>query len=278
MQEKKNVQKRIALINDLSGFGRCSLAVELPVISAMGIQCCPLPTAILSNHTGYPVSFLDDYTERMTPYMEAWEQLGLRFSAVSTGFLGSEKQIELVLHFFDRFAEADTVLIVDPVMGDHGKAYSSYTEAMCQAMKKLAARADILTPNLTEACILTDTAYHEGRWSRKQIIGLGQRLLETGPQKIVITGIESGLYLTNYCVEKGKEGCFIRTKKAGTACFGTGDMFAAIISADAVKGTELTESVKKASRFIQRGILKTMELGLPLKDGVCFEAILYTLK
>ena len=126
-----NLQKKIAVINDFSGFGRCSIAVALPIISAMRIQCCPLPTSIFSNHTGFESFFFEDYTSRMQPYIEEWKKLGLQFSGISTGFLGSKEQIQIVLQFFKDFGTEDNVIVVDPVMGDYGKTYSTYTPEMC---------------------------------------------------------------------------------------------------------------------------------------------------
>ena len=151
------VSDKIAVINDISGFGRCSIAVSLPIISMLKVQCCPLPTSIFSNHTGFPSFFFEDFTKNMEPYMEEWKKLDLKFNGISTGFLGSAEQIRIVQEFISEFKSKDTLVIVDPVMGDYGKTYSTYTEEMCQRMKQLACKADILTPNLTEACILTDT-------------------------------------------------------------------------------------------------------------------------
>ena len=271
-----NHQKKIAVINDFSGFGRCSIAVALPIISAMRIQCCPLPTSIFSNHTGFESFFFEDYTSRMQPYIEEWKKLGLQFSGISTGFLGSKEQIQIVLQFFKDFGTEDNVIVVDPVMGDYGKTYSTYTPEMCEEMKKLVTYADILTPNLTEACILTDTPYHE-KWSMKEVGALAEKLSGMGPEKVVITGIIQGEFIANYCYEKGQAGKIRRTHKVGTQRSGTGDIFAAIITADAVNGVLFQDSVRKASLFIKKCIEKSIEMDLPLTDGVCFEEVLHKL-
>ena len=152
-------QKRIALVNDITGFGRCSVAVELPLISALKVQACALPTAILSCHTGFPTHYIDDYTDRMRPYMEDWQQNGVQFDGIATGFLGSAEQIAIVQDFIRTFKQPGTRVMVDPVMGDYGKLYASYTDEMCEKMKGLLGLADIVTPNLTEACRLLDRAY-----------------------------------------------------------------------------------------------------------------------
>lgn len=272
-----NHQKKIAVINDFSGFGRCSIAVALPIISAMRIQCCPLPTSIFSNHTGFESFFFEDYTSRMQPYIEEWKKLGLQFSGISTGFLGSKEQIQIVLQFFKDFGTEDNVIVVDPVMGDYGKTYSTYTPEMCEEMKKLVFYADILTPNLTEACILTDTPYHE-KWSMKEVGALAEKLSGMGPEKVVITGIIQGEFIANYCYEKDQPGKIRRTHKVGPQRSGTGDIFAAIIAADAVNGVPFQDSVRKASLFIKKCIEKSIEMDLPLTDGVCFEEVLHKLQ
>lgn len=276
-------QKKAAVINDMSGFGRCALTVALPIISKLKVQCCPVPTSIFSNHTAYPTYYFDDYTERMVPYIEHWKKLGLTFDGIETGFLGSKRQIDIVSDFIMGFRKEGTVVVVDPIMGDHGKTYATYTPEMCQEMKKLVMLADIVTPNLTEACILTDTQYHEKKWRMKEIETLAQKLSLMGPKKVVITGIPQGEYIANFCYEcqPGSwmgEGKLLRTVKVGTQRCGTGDIFAAIITADAVNGVPFAVSVKKASSFIKKCILKSMEMEIPLTDGVCFEEILNTLK
>ncbi|MDY3249845.1 MAG: pyridoxamine kinase [Candidatus Choladocola sp.] len=278
MAANHNRQKKIAVINDFTGFGRCSIAVSLPVISAMRIQCCPVPTSVFSNHTGFESYFFEDYTDRMQPYIDEWKKLDLRFDGISTGFLGSSEQIRIVLRFFEDFGTDDNIIIVDPVMGDYGKTYATYTPQMCEEMKKLAARADILTPNLTEACILTDTPYHENQWKMREISELAVRLGEMGPDKIVITGIPQGEFIANFCYEKGKPVKIRRTHKVGTQRSGTGDLFAAVIAADAVNGVPFQDSVRKASVFVRKCIEKSVEMDLPLTDGVCFEELLHTLK
>lgn len=272
-----NKQKKIALINDLSGFGRCSIAVELPIISALKVQCCPLPTSVFSNHTGFEHFFFDDYTDKMLPYMQEWERLGLSFHGICTGFLGSARQIEIVKEFMDKFKRPDNITVIDPVMGDYGKLYPTYTQETCSRMRQLTAYADILTPNLTEACILTDTEYHNN-WHEKDLAALAGTLVAMGPKKVVITGIQQGKYVANYCYEKGRNGYFIRTVKVGTQRSGTGDIFTSIIAADAVNGVDFHESVRKASTFIKQCILKSIELDIPLTDGVCFEELLTTLR
>ncbi len=273
-----NKQKKIAVINDLSGFGRCSLTVSLPIISYLGVQCCPLPTSILSNHMGYGEYFFDDYTDRMEEYIAKWRKLGLKFEGITSGFLGSVAQIEMVVRFIEEFRSRRTRVIIDPVMGDNGRIYVTYTKEMCDGMKKLIEYADIITPNLTECCRLTDTPYKEIGWEEEELYGMARKLMERGPGKVVVTGILQGEFIASYVAERGKAPKTIQVHKAGTERSGTGDVFASIIAADAVNGIDFEKSVRKASDFVRQGILKSVEMGIPSTDGVCFEEILYMLK
>lgn len=273
-----NRQKKIAVINDISGFGRCSIAVSMPIISAMKVQCCPVPTSIFSNHTGFPEFFFDDYTAKMQPYIDNWKKLHLEFDGIQTGFLGSEQQIAIVERFISEFRTARTTVVVDPVMGDHGKPYPTYTPEMCQAMKQLVQYADILTPNLTEACILTDTPYHEGHWKIRELVALAQQLTRQGPSKVVITGVPQKAYVSNLAYEREKPARLLRTLRIGNERSGTGDVFSSIVAADAVNGVPFEQSVRKASRFVKKCIARSIEMEIPKTDGVCFEEFLTTLR
>lgn len=271
-------QKKIAAINDLSGYGRCALTVAIPVISHMKIQCCPVPTSILSNHTGYEEYFFDDYSDRLPEYIAMWKKLNLRFDGIMSGFLGSKEQIGIVEEFIRLFGGGETKVIVDPVMGDHGKIAGTYTEEMCMEMRRLVSLADIITPNLTESCRLTDTPYRDFGWKRTELSAMAEKLSSMGPDKIVITGIPQGEYIANFVYEKGEETKFIKTHRIGDERCGTGDLFAAIIAADAVNEVSFQQSVKKASAFVRKSMIKSIEMGIDRKNGVCFEEILHTLK
>mgnify|MGYP002512967040 CR=1 FL=1 len=273
-----NNQKKIAVINDISGFGRCSITVAMPVISAMRIQCCLVPTSIFSNHTGYPDYFFDDYTAKMPEYIDKWKKLDREFEGIYSGFLGSVEQIDIVRAFIRDFKTERTRVIVDPVMGDHGKTYATYTEEMCREMKRLAECADILTPNLTEACILTDTPYSDGHWTMRELTAMAEAIRETGPEKIVITGIRQGDFVANLVYEAGEEPRILRSHRVGSERAGTGDVFSSIIAADAVNQVPFARSVKKAGDFVKKCILRSEELHIPRPDGVCFEEYLTTLR
>lgn len=274
---KETTQKKIAAINDLSGYGRCALTVAIPVISHMKIQCCPVPTSILSNHTGYEEYFFDDYSERLPEYLAMWKKLGLTFDGIMSGFLGSRVQIGIVETFIRQFAGRSTKVVVDPVMGDHGKIADTYTEEMCLEMRRLVALADIITPNLTEACRLTDTPYREEGWSGQELFAMARALGDMGPKQIVITGIPRGEDIVNFVYEREKEPSFISVHRVGDERCGTGDLFAAIVASDAVNGAPFDKSVAKASDFVRRSMLKSMEMRIDRKNGVCFEELLDTL-
>ena len=272
-----NNQKKIALINDFTGFGKCSIAVSLPIISALKIQCCPVPTSIFSNHTAYPEYFFDDYTDKMQAYIDNWKKLDLVFEGISTGFLGSARQIEIVRKFIKDFKTDKTVVIVDPVMGDNGEKYETYTQDMCDRMRQLVSLADIVTPNLTEGCILTGIPYDENM-SYERIRSMAKQIAAAGPKGVVITGIVRGNFINNYVYEERVTDTVVRRKKIGCERAGTGDIFSSIISADAVNGVGLLESVEKAVSFIKKCLVISDERDIPREDGICFEDVLVKLK
>lgn len=266
-------QKKIAVINDFSGFGRCSLTVSIPIISAAGIQCCAMPTAVFSNHTGYADYFFDDYTDKMEAYYAKWEKLGLSFDGIYVGFLGSERQTDIVGDFISRFTGKDTRIIIDPVMGDDGKAYATLTGEHCRSLRRLVRRADIITPNLTEACILTGYPYSSSISDQYTLYQIGKRLSELTDAKIVITGIESGSDICDFVYdESGYQ--LMRTPNAGSRRAGTGDVFASVIAADTILGIPLQSSVRRAADFVAKAIGISDRLNVPSQDGVCFEYLL----
>ncbi|MBR3602113.1 MAG: pyridoxamine kinase [Lachnospiraceae bacterium] len=269
-------QKKIAIINDLAGYGKCALTVSIPIISSMRVAACPIPTSVFSNHTGYPSFHFKDLTDEMIPYMEQWKKLNFSFDGIISGYLGSKEQIDIVADFIKDFKKENTCVIIDPIMGDHGKTYSAYTSEMCLKMKELVKYADVLTPNITEACILTDTPY-KNSWQRKEIIEIAEKLSSAGPSKVVITGINQKTYITNLCFVRDEEPVFISTHRIGTGRHGTGDIFTSMIASDAVNGVEFKESVRKAAHFIKKCIQHSIDLGVPEPEGVVFEELLYML-
>lgn len=268
-----NRQKKIAVINDFSGFGRCSIAVALPIISAMGIQCCPLPTAIFSNHTGFDSFYWTDCTEHMAAYAGEWAKLGLNFKGIATGFLGSVEQIDLVENFLRDFDREDTLVLVDPVMGDYGRLYPTYSPELAKNMARLVGYADILTPNLTEASILTGREYHPLP-EETELLDMCRTLSAMGPKKVVISGLDYGDALGNYIYEAGQTPHLLKVAKVGDYRSGTGDVFSSILIGAAVNGTGFTDSVAQAADFISKALKRTNDLGIPRTDGICFEELL----
>lgn len=268
-----NRQKKIAVVNDFCGFGRCSLTVSIPIISAMRLQCCPVPTAIFSNHTGYESFFCTDYTDSMEAYIAQWKKLELCFDGILTGFLGSPEQIGIVKRFLEAFKKEGTTVVVDPVMGDNGKLYATYSPALAQKMRELLPFADILTPNLTEACILSGVSYRTDL-AEGALEAICEKLSAMGPEKIVVSGLERGDTLENFVYETGKPPLLIREARTGPGRAGTGDVFSSLLVADAVNGVAFAESVRRAAAFIAKVVKATTEQGIPETDGLCFENFL----
>lgn len=265
---------RLAMINDIAGFGRCSTTVSLPVISAMQVQVCPVPTSILSNHLGFPECCFVDYTSHMRDYLTAWKKLGLSFDGLYCGFLGNVAQMDIVDEFVRDFCPG--LFLLDPVMGDHGRAYSTITPAHCAGMRKLLKHADIITPNITEACLLTDTPYREAGWDAHALETICEKLSRLGARRIVITGLRDGDFFQNYIWQ---EYCssFHKTPAAGASRPGTGDIFASILIADALHQVPLEASVEKAAGFVALCIQGSEKAQLPVKEGVLFEKYLRNL-
>lgn len=286
--------KKIAVINDLSGMGKCSLTAAIPVISAMGVQTCPLPTAVLSNQTGYPSYFWDDYTDRMDSIMEEWKKRNLKVDGIYSGFLAGEAQAEKIQKFLDLFSGEDTLILNDPVMGDQGRTYGIYTEGLCRKMRELVKRAHIITPNLTEALLLL--------CGREKMLAFWEELnklpakeyLETVEQigvkleeefslpALVITGIdyrkEDQTPLIGNLIRENKNTFWKFTPKTGGSYSGTGDLFASVLSAGLVQGLSVNRCVEKAVDFLGKAIADAVEEGTDHNDGVCFETYLHELK
>ena len=272
----------VAVIQDLSGFGRCSATIALPVLAAMGNRCETLLTAYLSAHTAYPSSdravFLD-LTDEMTRCSDHWAQLGASFEAIYSGFLGSERQIDVLRAFIARFRRPNTLVLVDPVMGDHGKPYSTYTPALCQRMGALAEQADIITPNLTEAALLLEEPYEAVPSGEAGMAAWLERLSLGGRRSVVITGVS---------LSNGEVGAGCWDRETGRVCFsqtrqepahfpGTGDLFASVLLGSLLKGAPLPQSMERAVSFVQTCAAATLELGTPILDGVQFEPLLHLL-
>lgn len=268
---------RVAAVHDLSGFGRCSLTVAIPILSAMGVQCCPLPTAFLSTHTGdfEGYTFLD-LTDEMEKAAAHWKSLGLKFQAVYSGFLGSEHQIEVVERFIRDFRGNDTIIVVDPVMGDGGLVYKTYTPAMCEGMKRLSEKADVITPNLTEAALLLDIPYHRLPHDEQGLREIVEKLSLGGRRSVVLTGFSSAPHLTGaLCFDAlTGEPSTIQVERVDREFYGTGDVFSSVLTGALVKGCSLHDSAAQAADFILACAKLTAKNNLPLREGVDFEPLL----
>ncbi len=269
--------KKVAAIHDLSGLGRCSLTVITPVLSSMGIQVCPLPTALLSSHTGgYSGYTFLDLTEEMKKIAAHWKSLNVDFDSIYTGFLGSAAQIELVLDFCNYYRnKCNSFILADPVMGDDGEKYATYTDEMCRMTSSLVKNADLITPNLTEACILAKTEYRED-FTYSEMKDLLTALTDLGSKRTVITGIKNK--------EENKIGCvyFDKTQKLYGEVFspyidkfypGTGDIFASVLLGEMLNGLCLEDACKQSVEFVYKAVKYTSGLATPEREGLAIEAL-----
>lgn len=250
--------KKIAIINDLSGFGRCSLTAALPVISALGIEACPLPTAILSHQTGYPSFFCTDYTANMPAFISEWKKQGAKFDGILTGYIASEKQAELIGGFIDEFAGDNTLVFVDPVMADDGELYDTYDKTLCENVKRLTEKADIITPNLTELCVLCGADYKEICKDNNldKVVHLARSLMSEKLKTVIVTGIKLYDEIINLVVEKEQIYTVKKTLLNGSFS-GTGDIFSSIVCGAIINGKAVYDAVELATDFIFKSIQST---------------------
>jgi len=267
-------QKRVAAIHDISCFGKCSLTVALPILSAAGVETSIIPTAVLSTHTGGFTGYtFRDLTEDILPIAKHWNSLGLHFDAIYTGFLGSIEQTEIMMKVFDLLCSDDTLVYVDPVMADNGKLYSLFPDTFPQGMAKLCERANILIPNITEATLLLGEKYVEGPYTEEYINGLLKRLADRFCDKVVLTGVyfeESKLGAACFDKTTGKTE-FYADKKIDGYYHGTGDVFGSVVLAAVLNGKTLGEAVNAAVKFTLHSIERTKEAGTDIRFGVDFE-------
>lgn len=271
--------------------GKCSLTAAIPVISVMGVQACPLPTAILSAQTGFPSYYCDDYTDRMDILMDEWQKMDFHPDGIYTGFLADAAQADKAVDFIQRFKKKETKVLVDPVMGDDGEEYPIYTEELCEKMRMLVREAVVITPNITEALLLLygrekmhtewqKISEFSGEKLLEYLQTIGSLLIEKFDVEAVITGIsheeDGAKYISNLICKKAAQ-TWVTTKKEGGSYSGTGDLFASILSAGMVRGTDTAASVQKAVNFLAKGIHDAVEEGTDRNEGICFETYLYEL-
>jgi pyridoxine kinase len=262
--------KRVAAIHDMSGFGRCSLTVAIPVLSAMGAQCCPLPTAYLSTHTaGFGAFTFKDLTDQFIPVSDHWESLGLTFDAIYSGFLASSQQIGLIKDFIRRFSGPDTIVLVDPVMGDEGKPYKTYTPEMCAGMGSLISDASVITPNLTEASILLGKPFESVPADEAGIREWLTLLSNDATRSVVITGVSFDQRHIGAASLEAKSGkiSFAMTPWLGTIVHGTGDLFASVLLGSLLRGDNLGDACRAAADFVHDSIALYIKDGTPMSTA-----------
>ena len=292
-------QRRAALVNDITGFGRCSITVELPIVSALKVEACPFPTALLSVHTAFPNPFIRDETSIMRPYMENWKEHGVEFEGISTGFLGSEAQVDIVSDFIHLFKKKDTLVIVDPVMGDDGFTYANFSPDLLRDMRVLADYADILTPNITELCLLTDADPEKLLSSSaptllEQIRARARSLLNKPGKTILVTGLSDALCrisastpacdlkidaasatacntkIGNLLVNSDAETMYLFPHEKGHFS-GTGDLFAAAVLGGRLNGWSWDRTIRTAGSFLSAGVQDSVRAGTSSLEGIDYE-------
>ena len=267
-------QKRAAAIHDISCFGKCSLTVALPILSAAGIEAAVIPTAVLSTHTGGFTDFTyRDLTADPRPIMAHWKRLGLQFDAVYSGYLGSFEQVAIVRDFIGMFRSEGTLVLVDPAMADGGKLYKTFEPPFVEEMKGLCTHADLIVPNITEAAMLTGETYREGPYDKAYIERLLHGLLSLGAKQAVLTGVwfDEKQYGAASLTLGDNEPHYIFSPKVEGFYHGTGDVFASALLAARMRGRSLEESARMAVDLTCGSILRTKAAGTDLRFGVNFE-------
>ncbi len=278
--------KKIAVINDLSGLGRCSLVAAISVLASMGLQPCPLPTAVLSAQTGFPSFYLDDYTEKMEYFRREWEKLHQQFQGIYTGYVSDVTQIHQIFRFLDTFKREETFLVVDPVLGDDGEPYPMTTDLLLEEMRKLVLRADVITPNLTEFCLLTGKDLK--KLGSLPLEDLAEELITIGRihfkkhQKVIVTGIsyqdETGVLQVGNLYFDGEESYFSHGPKIGGSYSGTGDLFTSILTGGIANNRSVPEIMEMAGEFLQTSLKASINEDAYSPEGVNYEPYLYLLR
>ncbi|WHH61192.1 pyridoxamine kinase [Petroclostridium sp. X23] len=278
----KNIIPRIAAIHDLSGFGRCSLTVIIPILSAMGMQVCPLPTAVLSTHTGEFENYkFIDLTEHMEEYIAHWKSLDIKFNSIYSGFLGSSRQISIVADFINEFHQPDQLVVVDPVLGDDGELYATFDHKMVNKMGELVKLADIITPNITEAALLLNEPYPESI-QQEELKSWILRLADQGPKTVIITSVPESLSKNKTAVvaynSSDKRFWKVSCDYIPANYPGTGDVFTSVLVGSLLQGDSLPIALDRAVQFVSIAIRSTFGYQYPVREGVLIERVLQNLK
>ena len=266
--------KKTIAIHDLSGRGHCSLAAVLPILTVMGIEVCPLPTAVLSTQTdGYTDYSFVDLTPSWAPHLAHWQKEAMTFDCIYSGFLGSCQQLQLVGQIIDGFAKEDTLVLVDPVLGDNGSLYDTMTDEMVKGMRRLIGKAQVITPNYTEVLLLLDEPYQ--MHSQQKIEEFLRTLSQEGPALIIATSVPQadGMYTLIY--QKSTDTCTAICNHLIDAHYpGTGDIFAAVVCALLLKGRTPQQAVASAGDFVREGIALSVQEHQPPREGIVLEKII----
>lgn len=266
--------KRVLAVHDLCSFGRCSLTAAIPVISAMGMQVCPLPTAFFSNNLTYGEFTFHDFTDKMTGFMDRWEKLGFRYDAVYSGFLASVEQIEVVRDAARRFAShEESLVVVDPAMGDDGKLYPVFGPEYVDAMRTLVKEATLITPNFTEACFLLGESCGTAVPSSEALRAMTEKLAALGAKQVVITSVpasENEIKVVSFDSVTGEYAERTTPRIPFTTC-GTGDLFTSVVTGALLRGETLAAASALAMRFVSRVMEFTLASGSDPREGVIVE-------
>lgn len=275
--------KKVAVINDISGFGKCSLTVAIPVLSVLGIQACPIPTAVLTAQSGYPYHHMTDMSDMMMQFRDDWKKLGKKMDGFYSGFLSSDRQYEKIIDLYETLKKDDAQFLVDPVMGDHGKVYGIYTNRLCHGMQELLSVATVTTPNLTEACLLTGrefdkvTSYHRKTDFYKAVEEIGREMIRNGNKKleVVITGArfeeENRQCIANITIDKTGTCSIYEQEDLGRSYSGTGDLLASCICGYLLNHISLEKALQYTSAFLWNAIKESIEEDIPSDEGTQFE-------
>lgn len=270
-----NVIPRVAAVHDMCGYGKCSLGVAIPVLSAAGIDVCPVPTALFSAHTKFPVFYMHDTTPMLNDYLDAWRREGVDLDGIYSGFLGSAEQVATIKRLYREYPRA--LRIVDPVMGDGGAKYPTYTDEMCDATRRLVDGADVITPNLTEASILTGIPYEGADVSAQFVQRNIDGLLGMGAKSVIIKGVvhEGDHMIRNYlATSSAPEAEEVASELLPYMIHGTGDLFASGVCAAIYNGRTLAEAADFAGNLVRAAMRVTCDQPDFETRGISFEPVL----
>ena len=265
--------KKVLTIQDISCFGKCSLTIALPIISAMGVETVILPTAVLSTHTMFKNFTVKDLTDQLVPITEHWKSEGIHFDAIYTGYLGSSEEIEITKKIFRDFGGEDTLIFIDPVMADNGKLYAAFDMEYAKQNAGLCGFADIIVPNITEACFMTGSEYRES-YDEAYILDLLEKLIALGAKKAVLTGVSLSEGKTGvYGLEKESGKHFIyQNDRVDAVYHGTGDLFSSVVVGALLRGLPMESAFRLAADYTAETIRATLKNADKPWYGVDFEA------